>query len=269
MFTLVGEVNTTHHNRKAIVMQPFLDFSILLVAVALYASTTGSVVVSLTLSSPGGTVMVYGINTQFDVKPECRGQFVRLMKMNGLSTLQNEMGALQFVMGQDTEKADRFHVHEQYESKDSYQQHQKTDHAVPMLEYFKTGVLFKDPVAETFLGTHAPIKVPTRPAFCLNVKLCINPDVREEFLSVINNNQMGSRKEPLCLQYDFGESDVEPNTFHFHEQYTGSDDGKEGFESHASTQHFAAWEVFASGTATTQFTSPPVVSFYKSMVLTE
>jgi quinol monooxygenase YgiN len=262
----------------------FLDFSILLVGLLLYAATSRSVVVvALTMSppSPSSTTAVtdtvrtaYGINTQFDVKSEYKSQFISLLKMNGLSTLQNEPGAVQFVLGQDTDKVNRFHLHEQYESKDSYQQHQKMDHTIKVLDFFKTtpGIFCQDPVIETFCGTHLPIKVPTRYAFCLNVKLCINPEVREEFLHVIYNNQKGSHLEPLCLQYDFGESDTVPNTFHFHEQYTGTNDGKEGFDAHAATPHFAAWEVFASrgssgSTTVQQFTSPPVVSFYKSIAL--
>jgi quinol monooxygenase YgiN len=59
-----------------------------------------------------------------------------------------------------------------------------------------------------------------------------------EFLKVILNNQQGSRKEPLCLQYDFGENLQTPNVFHFHEQYTGKDDGKEGFNAHAAALTF-------------------------------
>jgi quinol monooxygenase YgiN len=251
-------------------MNPFLDFSIFVVAAvaAVGLLSTGGVL-SLATSSSVSTMMVYCINSQFDVKPECSGEFVRLMKQNGAATMKNEEGALEFVMGQDTAKADKFHVHEQYQSPKCHELHEKNEHVIQVLEFFKTSPFSQDPIIETFLGTHPPIKVPSRPAFCLNVKLCINPEVREEFLRVINNNQKGSHKEPLCLQYEYGESDAVSNTFHFHEQYTGSGDGKEGFDAHAATPHFAAWEAFASGGDANTFTSPPTVSFYKSLTLSE
>ena len=47
--------------------------------------------------------------------------------------------------------------------------------------------------------------------------------------------------EPLAVQYSWGESANELNTFNFHEQYHG----KDGFEAHQKTQHFADWESFA------------------------
>jgi quinol monooxygenase YgiN len=94
------------------------------------------------------------------------------------------------------------------------------------------------------------------------VELCIKEDMRQEFLSVIENNQRGSRAEPLCLQYDFGESTKERNTFYFHEQYTGEDEGKEGFDAHTVAPHFRKWEEFA---AKSPFTKDPAVYFFKTI----
>ena len=39
-------------------------------------------------------------------------------------------------------------------------------------------------------------------------------------------------------------------------------EGRVGFEAHQKTEHFQAWEVFASSDP---FTSPPVVEFYEEM----
>ena len=65
--------------------------------------------------------------------------------------------------------------------------------------------------------------------FCLNVKLCIKPERREEFLANIANNQKGTTTtEPLAVTYLWGEDESTPNTFHFFEQYKG----REGFEAH-------------------------------------
>mmetsp|Transcript_73752 Transcript_73752/g.216440 ORF Transcript_73752/g.216440 Transcript_73752/m.216440 type:complete len:160 (-) Transcript_73752:44-523(-) len=93
--------------------------------------------------------------------------------------------------------------------------------------------------------------------YCLNVNLYVKPERREEFLACICANQHGTlTSEPLALQYDWGESESEPNTFHFHEQYLG----KAGFEAHTQAPHFAAWEEFA---ATDPFTREPEVQFFE------
>ena len=93
--------------------------------------------------------------------------------------------------------------------------------------------------------------------YCLNVKLCIKPEVRTQFLRCIEANQRGTLgTEPAAVTYLFGEDESTPNTFHFFEQYRGV----EGFNAHTKTSHFADWEAFAG---TGPFTEPPVVSFYE------
>jgi quinol monooxygenase YgiN len=59
----------------------------------------------------------------------------------------------------------------------------------------------------------------------------------------------------MCLEYDYGESLKSPNSFYFHEQYTG----KEEFDAHAISSHFLKWEEFASKNP---FMKPPFVKFY-------
>jgi len=94
----------------------------------------------------------------------------------------------------------------------------------------------------------------------LNVELCIKPEVREEFLDVIRNNKEGSDKEPLCLQYSWGENENTPNTFHFHEEYIG----EEGLAAHNAAPHFAVWEEFASKGS--PFAKPPIVHKFKALL---
>ncbi|KAI2497752.1 hypothetical protein MHU86_16747 [Fragilaria crotonensis] len=114
-------------------------------------------------------------------------------------------------------------------------------------------------------ATTTPIITTKQPVFCLNVQLCIQPQVRDEFLKVILNNQKGSREdEPLCLQYDFGENVNTPNVFHFHEQYVGEDAGKEGFLAHQASPHFAVWEEFAAK-GSDVFTKDPVVTLFRTI----
>ena len=95
------------------------------------------------------------------------------------------------------------------------------------------------------------------------MELNIKPEVRDEFMYVILNNQKGTEKaEPLCLQYHFGESIDTPNTFYFHEQYMGEDKGKEGFVAHSKSPHFAKWEQFV---ATSPFTKDPTIHFHRTL----
>jgi quinol monooxygenase YgiN len=96
-------------------------------------------------------------------------------------------------------------------------------------------------------------------SICLNVKLCIKPERRDEFVACIRNNQEGTlRTEALAIEYVWGEDTENANTFHFYEKYHG----RAGFEAHQATPHFAAWEDFA---ASDPFTAPPVVHFYEEM----
>ncbi len=95
--------------------------------------------------------------------------------------------------------------------------------------------------------------------FCLNVSLYVKPERREEFLSVIKQNQHGTlTTEPLVILYSWGENTKEPNTFHFQEQYIG----EEGFIAHTKAAHFAVWQKFADE-GESPFTKPPLVEFFE------
>lgn len=119
-------------------------------------------------------------------------------------------------------------------------------------------------LAASLLASVVPYRAPptlmtvgqAAPLFCLNVKLCVKPDRRAEFLSTIQDNQRGTLSdESLARTYVYGEDERTPNTFHFFEQYIG----REGFEAHQATPHFAEWESFASSDP---FSAPPIVSLY-------
>ena len=96
----------------------------------------------------------------------------------------------------------------------------------------------------------------SKPLYCLNVRLCVKPERREEFLTCIAANQKGTLStEPAAVTYTYGEDATTPNTFHFFEQYIGH----AGFVAHTQAPHFAAWETFASSDP---FTAEPLVCFY-------
>ena len=80
--------------------------------------------------------------------------------------------------------------------------------------------------------------------YCLNVVLRVKAERRDEFLKCIANNQVGTlTKEPLAVEYTYGEDETTPNTFHFHEKYKG----RAGFEAHTKAPHFAVYAKFARG----------------------
>lgn len=95
-----------------------------------------------------------------------------------------------------------------------------------------------------------------QPTFCLNANLYIRPERREEFLRVIESARSQSIREPLCAEYNFGESIETSNTFHVHQEYIGDDGGKEGFELHADTPHYQRWKDFSNHQE--PFTEEPV-----------
>jgi quinol monooxygenase YgiN len=206
---------------------------------------------------------VVALNVKLAVKPDRRVEFLDTILMDAAETIKEEPGALQFVVGEDTSTNNIFYLHEQYKSMDDFEYHQATPHFSKWKAFCATGPFTEDPIVDVYQCQHDPVKVPVRAAFSLNVELCIKPEVMEEFLKVINNNQSGSRAEPLCLQYDYGESTTTPNSYYFHEEYTGDDEGKKGFDAHAIAPHFVKWEEFA---ATDPFTKPPVVSFFKNII---
>ena len=64
----------------------------------------------------------------------------------------------------------------------------------------------------------------------------------DEFIACIRANQEGTlSREPLAIEYVWGEDTTIPNTFHFYEKYVG----RAGFEAHQQTEHFAAWALCA------------------------
>jgi quinol monooxygenase YgiN len=207
----------------------------------------------------------FAINVKFSVKDERRQEFLDVLKNNQERTLSEEPNVLQFCLGEDVDTPNIFYLHEEYKTQDDHwTTHSQTDYYDKCMEFFSTEPFSTDNVVDEFFLMHDPpsTKIPNRPGiFCLNVELCIKPEVRDEFLRVIANNKKGSdNNEPLCLQYSYGESTSKPNCFYFHEQYEGQNNGLEGFEAHTTAPHFKVWEDFAS--TKDPFTKPPVVQKY-------
>jgi autoinducer 2-degrading protein len=236
-------------------------------------SYTSLILLSLTIAVNGFSMQMasststkpYGVNVKLSIKPERREDFLTIVRKNQKQTLDLEPAALQYVVGEDVDSPNTFYIHEQFTGAEGFDAHRATPHNGEWAK-FKESEPFADggdPAIDFYYGDHEPEEVPIRPAFCLNVELCIKPEIREEFLEVIRNNEKGSNgKEPLCLQYVWGESTEEDNKFLFHEEYTGEDGGKEGFDAHTKAPHFKKWEEFVEKDP---FTKEPVVYFFRTI----
>ena len=62
----------------------------------------------------------------------------------------------------------------------------------------------------------------------------------DAFLTAIEVDCKGSRKEPGCRAFDVLRADDDPLRFYFYESY----DDQEALDYHKTTEHFAAWTAF-------------------------
>lgn len=83
---------------------------------------------------------------------------------------------------------------------------------------------------------------PAGPVAC-NVKVCVLPARRAEFLTVIKHDAAETLSaEPDALQFVLGEDVSSANTFHLHEQYTT----RAALAFHHASPHFLAWKAFCA-----------------------
>ena len=217
------------------------------------------------ISGFSAKVKPYCLNLRCSIKPDRREEFISKLKEQQQKTLE-ESESLQYVIGEETESTNTFYIHEQYLGREGYDAHCNMPHVAEWERYKQSNAFIEggEPIVQCFYGEQEPVKTPVRSAYCVAVELYIKPDVIEEFTQVIEGNSRGSNNdEPLCLQYVYGKSTTDSNLFIFHEEYTGGNDGKDGFDAHASTPHFKVWEEFA---AKEPFTKDPVVHFFKSLL---
>lgn len=221
-------------------------------------------------SSTSDAGQPFALNAKMSILPEKREAWLKQIKDDQICTRKDEEGNLQFSISEDVDTPNTFYLHEQFVDKSAFDVHTQSPHFARYDEFCQTEKPFT-PEGEPELFFFAPLEEGTnwanakrdirKTAFCVTVNLYPKSEVREEFLKVIANNKQGTDKtESLALQYTFGESTTEANTFYFHEQYSGDDDGKEGFDAHASSPHFADWESFVN---TDPFAKPPEVYFSK------
>jgi len=221
------------------------------------------------------TTAMLALNYKCTVKPEHKDDWIASIRDDQLCTRRDETGNLQFIVGQDVDDENTFYLHEEFKNMAAFQDHCASPHFARYDAFLKSTDPFVDGPTICFYcpreeddSTSTGKRPIHKNAFGLNVNLYPKESVREAFLKVISNNKKGTDStEDLALQYTYGESTTvegikegAKNTFHFHEQYTGQNHGKEGFDAHASTPHFAAWEDFVG---TDPFDKDPEVFFYR------
>lgn len=210
------------------------------------------------------TNKVYALNVKFVVKPERREEFLKVIVDDQKQTLATEPGALSFVVGEDETVPNVFYLHEEYKTKADFEHHQTTEHFATFQAFAKDGFQ-SDPVVDffTLYGPGATQEqIPITAGFCLNLRLKLNPERRDEFLEAILHNQDGCMKsEPGCLQFQLGECEDAPNEFCLFEQY----DGKGGFDAHKESDHFKVYKGYSW--SENAFLERPVGQKYSAIVL--
>ena len=101
------------------------------------------------------------------------------------------------------------------------------------------------------------MSTPSRP-YAVNLKFSVKPARRQDFLSLIKQNQRKSLDlEPAALQYTVGEDIETPNCFYIHEQFIGV----EGFDAHREMEHAADWAAFKNSDPFSEG-GEPIIDFY-------
>ncbi|CAJ1970224.1 unnamed protein product [Cylindrotheca closterium] len=241
---------------------------------------------------------LFALNLQCKVRPEIRNEWLKQIQEDQLCSRRDEPDCLQFVLGQGVDDENAFYLFELYRNKEAFQHHGQTPHFQIYNNFIESSqpyigepeVCFYHPLEETDSTTKRSIQ---KNSFGLNVNLYPKASVRNDFLKAISDNKKGTdTTEPLALQYFYGEATNAPGQpeldgdtttstststtstststtststtstkpFYLHEQYSGDNHGKEGFDAHASSPHFAAWEDFV---ATDPFEKAPEVFFFR------
>jgi (4S)-4-hydroxy-5-phosphonooxypentane-2,3-dione isomerase len=79
--------------------------------------------------------------------------------------------------------------------------------------------------------------------FALWVTVKIKPEMRERFLSAIEDDSICSvRDEPACVRFDVLQDQSDRDRYYFYEVYHD----EAGFEAHKQTPHLARWREAAA-----------------------
>jgi quinol monooxygenase YgiN len=103
----------------------------------------------------------------------------------------------------------------------------------------------------SLVATHGLLLQP----YCVNVRFSLQPDRRDEFLSLIQELQSETLElESAALQYTIGEDTTTPNVFHVHQQFLGD----QGYDDH-QLMPFKYWKKFSKSNP---YVEEPEKSFF-------
>lgn len=183
----------------------------------------------------------YCLNVCLRVKPAARAEFLRVIAANQTGTLNTEPLALKYNWGEDEQVTNVFHFHEQYKGREGFESHTKTPHFAAWEDFLKTDPLREPPEVDFYTeigleptATASAADTTDAATFCVNSRMHLVPEVREDFLRDFETHQKRSLEiEPLLLSFVCGEDEKVPCTFHVHGEYKG----REGWEAHLRTKH--------------------------------
>jgi len=206
---------------------------------------------------------LYCLNVQLCIKAERRKEFFECIEANRAGTLDTEPLAVTYLFGEDESTPNTYHFFEQYRGVEGFEAHTQAPHFKAWEAFAATDPFTADPIVSFYTedcpGEPGPAAAQRgTPLYSLNVALHVEPSRRSEFLAALRADRIGALAEPNCATYLFGEDVNAPNIFHLFEQYVG----REGFEKHVATPHYAAWSEFK---ATEPFSEPATVSFYETI----
>ena len=213
----------------------------------------------------GGDSKVIALNVKVALKPEHRDEFLQLIRTDAERSRTVESGCLQFMVGKDIKEDDNnciFYLHEQYKNQAALDFHNGTPHLQAVVKFITDkGPLVEPMVINTYTCQHVPQRIDNSQfgSYCLNVESSVRPDLRDEFIDLMTSHQLNSQSEPGCLQFDWGVSNDDPNTFHIHEEYRN----KDGFDAHLQSSHFAKFIKFNDEKK--PYTKPQVVQFFTNL----
>jgi quinol monooxygenase YgiN len=160
------------------------------------------------------------MNATLFIKPERRHDFLECIRRAEAETNQEPLAVL-YLYGEDEQTPNTFHVHQEYKGREGFDAHRRTEHYDAWRRFAATDPFTAPPEGYVFAAALVPsAAAPTEPPLlCLNVRLTVKPERREEFLREIAADQRGTmRDEPLARRMLVGEDEDAPNTFHLHEQ---------------------------------------------------
>merc|ERR1712085_181176 len=213
------------------------------------------------------------MHASFSVKEERRDEFLTLIRNNQKQSLAVkrplqegalEEGCIRFVVGEDKDKTNTFHLHEEYSSEDAFHKHFETPHVKTWTDSTQTDPFTKggEPIFGVYACAHeAGKKEPIRAGHALNVVFTLKADRRKDFLRMIKVvRETTLRDDKGSIQFVYGEDKATENKFYLFEQYVN----EEGLTEHMKMPPFNTWVEFTK-TAPFAEGGDPVVGFYNTL----